>query len=81
MQHYSISADGQRVVFVAVDDTGRTPVWLASLDGRTAPRQLSTIDGSQAFFGAPGEVVFGSQEVRPRSSIASTTTVVQLRQA
>ena len=62
MQHYSISADGQRVVFVAVDDTGRTPVWLASLDGRTAPRQLSTIDGSQAFFGAPGEVVFGSQD-------------------
>ena len=62
MQHYSISADGQRVVFVAVDDTGRTPVWLASLDGRTAPRQLSTIDSSQAFFGAPGEVVFGSQD-------------------
>ena len=42
MQHYTISADGQRVVFVAADDTGRTPVWLASLDGRTAPRQLTT---------------------------------------
>lgn len=62
MQHYSISADGQRVVFVAVDDTGRTPVWLAPLNGRTAPRRLTTINGGQAFFGAPGEVVFGSQE-------------------
>jgi eukaryotic-like serine/threonine-protein kinase len=62
MQHYSISADGERVVFVSVDDTGRTPVWRASLDGRTAPQRLSTIDASQAFFGAPGEVVFGSQD-------------------
>jgi Tol biopolymer transport system component len=62
MQHYSISADGQRVVFVATDDTGRTPVWLAWLNGRAAPRRLSTVDGSQAFFGAPGEVVFGSQD-------------------
>jgi eukaryotic-like serine/threonine-protein kinase len=62
MQHYTISADGQRVVFVAVDDSGRTPVWLASLDGRAAPRRLTTIDGAAAFFGAPGEVIFGSQE-------------------
>ncbi len=62
MQHYSISADGQRVVFVAVDEKGRTPVWLASLNGRTAPRRLTTVDGGEAYFGAPGEVVFGSQE-------------------
>jgi len=62
MQHYSISPDGQRVVFVAVDDTGRTPLWLASLNGRTAPGRLTTVDSGTAFFGAPGEVVFGSQE-------------------
>src|SRR5262249_39778972 len=29
MQHYAISADGQRVVFVAADDKGRSPVWVA----------------------------------------------------
>jgi eukaryotic-like serine/threonine-protein kinase len=62
MEQYSISSDGQRVVLVAVDENGRTPVWLASLSGRTSPRQLSTIDGWMAYFGAPGEVVFGSQE-------------------
>jgi hypothetical protein len=62
MQHYSISADGQRVVFCAVDETGRTPVWLASLNGRTPPQRLTTIDSGAAFFGAPGEVVFGSQQ-------------------
>jgi dipeptidyl aminopeptidase/acylaminoacyl peptidase len=65
MQHYSISAGGERVVFVAVDEHGRTPVWLAALNGRSPPRRLGTIDGSVAYFGAPGEVVFGSQEKTP----------------
>jgi hypothetical protein len=62
MQHYSISADGKRVVFCAVDDSGSTPVWVASLNGQTPPRQLSTINGGAAFFGAAGEVIFGSQQ-------------------
>jgi hypothetical protein len=58
MRHYTISADGQRVVFVASDDAGRTAVWLAALNGGSAPRRLSTIDSLVAYFGAPGEVVF-----------------------
>ena len=58
--HYSISVDGQRAVFVSVDEHGRTPVRLADLKGQTPPRQLSTMDGAVAFFGAPGEVIFGS---------------------
>jgi hypothetical protein len=62
MLHYSISGDGQRVVFVAEGENGRRPIWLATLDGRTAPRQLTTIDGWVAYFGAPGEVVFRSEE-------------------
>jgi hypothetical protein len=49
-------------MFSAVDETGRTPVWLASLNSQTPPRQLTTIDSGAAFFGAPGEVVFGSQQ-------------------
>jgi Tol biopolymer transport system component len=62
MRHYTISADGQRVVFVASDDKGHAPVWLASLNGPTAPRRLATIDSWQAYFGAPGEVVFEGVE-------------------
>jgi len=62
MQQYSISADGQRVVFVAADDKGHSPVWLASLNGRMAPRRLTTIDSWFAYFGAPGEVVFEGEE-------------------
>lgn len=58
--HYSIAGDGQRVVFVSVDKQGNTPVWIATLNGQTPPRQLTTIDAESAFFGAAGEVIFGS---------------------
>jgi len=58
MEHYSISPDGNRIVFAAIDDTGHTPVWLATLDGRTAPRRLSTINATRTFFGANGDVYF-----------------------
>jgi Tol biopolymer transport system component len=58
--HYSLAADGQRVVFVAVDEQGRTPVWLASLNGTMQPRQITRMDAGVAFFGAAGEVIFGS---------------------
>jgi Tol biopolymer transport system component/predicted Ser/Thr protein kinase len=56
--HYTISSDGQRIVFVAIDDKGQS-VWLAPLDGRTPPRQLTTMNASTVFFGAQGEVIFG----------------------
>jgi Tol biopolymer transport system component len=62
MLHYTISRDGERVVFVAVNEQGRSPVWIASLNGQTPPRQLTTIDGASAVFGAPGEVLFGDLE-------------------
>jgi len=63
MRHYTISADGQRVVFVASDEKGHAPVWLASLNGPTAPRRLGTFDSAwEAYFGAPGEVVLEDEE-------------------
>jgi Tol biopolymer transport system component len=62
MRHYTISADGQRVVFVASDEKHRAPVWLASLTGPTAPRRIATLNSWAAWFGAPGEVVFEGEE-------------------
>jgi serine/threonine protein kinase/Tol biopolymer transport system component len=62
MQHYTVSNDGQRVVFVSANDKGRLGVWLATLDGRSAPRRLAASDGLQAFFGASGDVFFAAQE-------------------
>src|SRR5258705_8747011 len=58
MQHYSISADGQRVVVAAADDAGRAPVWIAALDGRSTPRQLAPSGGLMAYFGTGSDVLF-----------------------
>jgi len=60
MQSYSISADGQRIVFV----DGRTPlgIWSAPLNAQTAPRRLSTLATFAVHFGKPGELVFGAED-------------------
>jgi hypothetical protein len=58
MQRFTISPDGDRVVFSAVGDQGKSPVWIASLNGQTAPRRLSEIDSWDSYFGQPDEVVF-----------------------
>ena len=57
--HYSISRDGQRIVFISVDAAGRTAIVLAALNQRTAPKPLSAMDAVTVFFGAAGEVIFG----------------------
>lgn len=62
MQHYTVSPDGQRVVFVVADDAGRSPVWIAALDRGSAPRQLAAGGGLMAFFGAGGDVLFVGRE-------------------
>ncbi len=62
MRHYTISADGQRVVFVASDEAGRYPVWLATLGRRFPPRQVTARDARKAFFGTLGVVLFTGQE-------------------
>jgi eukaryotic-like serine/threonine-protein kinase len=61
MRQFSISGDGQRVVFVA-EEHGEVAVWLASLNGRMTPRRLVTANGGGAYFGAAGEVVFEAEE-------------------
>jgi tRNA A-37 threonylcarbamoyl transferase component Bud32/WD40 repeat protein len=58
MEHYNVSADGQRVVFLMLDDAGHSPVWIARLDGSAAPRRLSPLDSVRALFGANGDVFF-----------------------
>jgi Tol biopolymer transport system component/predicted Ser/Thr protein kinase len=62
MAHYKVSDDGKRVVFVRRDETGHSPVWLATLDGSSPPRRLSSLDAVTAFFGANGEIFFAGWE-------------------
>ena len=58
MQDYSLSPDGKRVVFTAIDDTGRRPVWIAALDGSSPPRRLADVESGRALFGPDGDVFF-----------------------
>jgi Tol biopolymer transport system component len=60
MLFYNVSRDGKRVVFASPKDTGHTGVWLAPLDGSSAPKQLFSGVGLTAFFGANGEVFYSA---------------------
>ncbi|HLJ45840.1 MAG TPA: winged helix-turn-helix domain-containing protein [Bryobacteraceae bacterium] len=62
MRDYAISADGKRLAFVVSDDTGRAPLWLAALDSRSEPRQITTNDAWKPYFTAGGYVVFAGEE-------------------
>ena len=41
MEHYNISRDDARVAFVSINDEGRSEIWIAALDGSSAPRRLT----------------------------------------
>jgi len=63
MQTFAVSANGERVLFVAANDTTRSPLWVAALDGRSAPRRLVRDDvvPQRVFFGADGDVTFAAR--------------------
>ncbi|HJU73846.1 MAG TPA: hypothetical protein VJ717_08875, partial [Gemmatimonadaceae bacterium] len=73
MQTYDVADDGASVVFVASNDSTRSSLWVASLDGRHAPRRIVPNDALQAFFGAPGEIIFAARE-REKNSIYRIAT-------
>jgi len=59
MEHYSLSADGSHIVFVSINDAGRSELWLAALDARTAPVRLASFDNVvRALFHPDGHVLF-----------------------
>jgi len=63
VEHFDVSADGSRVVFIRDDGAGGSPVWLARLDGRSAPRRLTSIQSARtAYFGTDGEVLVVGEE-------------------
>jgi Tol biopolymer transport system component len=59
---YDISADGQRIVFAASDGGGRSRIWLARLDRRSAPTMLPPAEALGPVFGSDGEVYYRGRE-------------------
>lgn len=58
IEHYDVSRDGKRVVFIGVDHAGHAPVWIATLDGSAPPRRLTSLDSVRVLFHPVGGVVF-----------------------
>jgi Tol biopolymer transport system component len=57
---YDIARDNRRIAFAALDDGGTPHIWLASLDGETAPRQLSPLAADTPRFAGSDIVCRGS---------------------
>jgi Tol biopolymer transport system component len=57
MRHYTIAPDGERIVFVVDGEGGRSPVWVADLNRRSAPRKLYGENARKAYFGPNGDVL------------------------
>jgi Tol biopolymer transport system component len=62
MTSFDISADNKRVVFAKPDAGGKSRIWLASLDRRFPPRQLSNAEGDQPFFSRASQIIFRGAE-------------------
>ena len=58
LEHYSLSPDGKSIVYIALDDEGHSPAWVAPLDGSSPPRKLTSLDCVRALFGAQNDVYF-----------------------
>ncbi len=60
---YDISPDGKRVAFAAVDNNGKSRLYLASLDSRFPPKQLSSSPGEGGpAFDRNGNLYFRASE-------------------
>jgi serine/threonine protein kinase/Tol biopolymer transport system component len=62
MKAFDISADGEKVVYCAPDAQGKSYVWIASLQRRFSPRQLSPTESDRVFFGPDGAIIFHRSE-------------------
>ena len=58
MEDFDISYDGTKVVYVNADASGRSPIWIAPLDGSGAPQVLTRMDAVRARFGRSGDIYF-----------------------
>jgi Tol biopolymer transport system component/DNA-binding winged helix-turn-helix (wHTH) protein len=58
MSEFDIAPDGERVTFVSQDAEEAWHVWVASLDSRTPPKQLTSSVAYGPRFGREGEIYF-----------------------
>ena len=63
MEHYDVSRDGKRVVFLSIDESGHSQLWLAPLDASSPPRRLASIEyADRALIDPHGGVLFVGED-------------------
>jgi serine/threonine protein kinase/Tol biopolymer transport system component len=63
MEQYNVSPDGMRIVFLSIDESGQSQLWLAPLDASSAPRHLASNKyAARALFDPHGGVLFDGEE-------------------
>jgi Tol biopolymer transport system component len=63
MEHYNVSPDGKRIVFLSVDESGHSQLLLAPLDGSSSPRRLDSKEYfARALFDPHGGVLYVGAE-------------------
>ncbi|MDP9170010.1 MAG: protein kinase [Acidobacteriota bacterium] len=59
MEHYNVSPDGKRVVFLSIDESGHSQLWLAPVDASLPPRRLASTEyADRALFDPQGGILF-----------------------
>jgi hypothetical protein len=62
MSEFDIAPDGEHVAFAALDAEGNSHVWIAPLDRRTPPKQLTSSVAYGPCFGRGGTIYFVARE-------------------
>jgi Tol biopolymer transport system component len=68
LSHYSISPNGERIVFTMAEGEPRSGIWISYLDRTQGPRQLTAEKADRAFFAGNDSIVF--QTNRAKSHLA-----------
>ncbi|HET8550146.1 MAG TPA: winged helix-turn-helix domain-containing protein [Bryobacteraceae bacterium] len=61
---YDISSDSKQAVFATARPGGTSEIWLAAVDGRSAPRRIAQGREDSPFFGPDGQVLLRVSEGR-----------------
>jgi hypothetical protein len=65
MSSFDLSRDGTRVLYTTPEEEAHPGIWIAALDHRTPPRQLTSQGEFRARFGPNGQITYMSSE-QPR---------------
>ena len=59
---YDVSPDGRQILVHALDAEGKSRLWLAPVNRRTAPRPIPNAEGDGPVFSPTGEIYFRKRE-------------------